>query len=158
MKKDIIIIMGSISDWKTMKNSKEILNIFKTTYDIDIISAHRTPEYMYEFAKSLDSKYKIVIAGAGGSAHLPGMVASLTTLPVIGVPINSKLNGIDSLYSIIQMPSGTPVATVGIDNIKNACLLAIKILAINNENLKKQLIDFKKNQILEVNKSKKHLK
>lgn len=158
MKKDIAIIMGSSTDWKNMKGAKEILDSFKVTYDIDIVSAHRTPEYMYKFSKESIKNYKIIIAGAGGSAHLPGMVASLTTLPVIGVPINSKLNGIDSMHSIIQMPFGTPVATVGIDNSKNAALLAIRILAINCENLKNQLLKFKENKIKEIEKNRKLLK
>ena len=134
MSKDVAIIMGSDSDWPIMEDAAQILDSFGISYDADVISAHRMPEEMVAFAKSAASKgYKVIIAGAGGAAHLPGMVASLTTLPVIGVPVSLKnLDGIDSLLSIVQMPAGIPVATVGIDNAKNAGILAARILGISD--------------------------
>ncbi len=135
---DVFIIMGSTSDWSIMKECCSVLDSFSVSYDKKVVSAHRTPEFMYEFAKTC--KAKIIIAGAGGAAHLPGMVASLTPTPVIGVPINATtLNGIDSLLSIVQMPSGIPVACVAINGAKNAGYLALKILSINNPILKKEL-------------------
>ena len=129
------IIMGSKSDWKVMKEACSTLELFGVEYSKEVVSAHRTPDRLYEFAKEAKSKgYKIVIAGAGGAAHLPGMVAAITTLPVIAVPIkSSKLNGIDSLLSIVQMPSGIPVASMAIDGAKNAALFAVSILAISDE-------------------------
>lgn len=158
-KKDIAIIMGSISDWAVMQKAVDILKKFsEITYDVDIVSAHRTPEQMFKFAKDAHNKYKIIIAGAGGSAHLPGMVASLCIIPVIGVPIYTKLQGVDSLYSIVQMPFGTPVATVGIDAANNAALLAIRILSINSLKLQNQLLKFKNDLLVEVENSKKSLK
>lgn len=135
------IIMGSESDLPVMKESAEILEEFGVPYEITIVSAHRTPERMYEYAKSAEERgIEVIIAGAGGSAHLPGMTASLTTLPVIGVPIQSKsLKGLDSLLSIVQMPAGIPVATVAINNAKNAGLLAVQILAIKYPELREKL-------------------
>ena len=128
--KDVAIIMGSDSDWPVMEEAAKALDSFGISYSADVISAHRMPEEMVDFAKSAASKgYKVIIAGAGGAAHLPGMVASLTTLPVIGVPVSLKnLDGMDSLLSIVQMPGGIPVATVGIDNAKNAGILAARII------------------------------
>ena len=122
--------MGSDSDWPVMEEAAKALDSFGISYTAEVLSAHRMPEEMVEFAKSAASKgYKVVIAGAGGAAHLPGMVASLTTLPVIGVPVSLKnLDGMDSLLSIVQMPAGIPVATVGIDNAKNAGILAARII------------------------------
>ena len=127
---DVAIIMGSDSDWPIMEAAAQALDSFDITYTADVVSAHRMPEEMVDFAKSAASKgYKVIIAGAGGAAHLPGMVASLTTLPVIGVPVSLKnLEGMDSLLSIVQMPGGVPVATVGIDNAKNAGILAARII------------------------------
>ncbi len=126
------IIMGSDSDLPVMKDAAEILEEFGVSYELTIVSAHRTPERMYEYAKNADKNgIEVIIAGAGGSAHLPGMVASLTHLPVIGVPVKSRaLFGVDSLLSIVQMPGGIPVATVAINNSKNAGLLALRILSI----------------------------
>ena len=142
--------MGSQSDWETMKGASDLLNVFKVPHEIKIISAHRTPDRMYSFAKSAEKKnIKIIIAGAGGAAHLPGMIASLSNLPVLGVPVESKfLNGLDSLLSIVQMPYGVPTATfaVGKSGAKNAALFAIGILSINNKSLYKKLIIWKKNQ------------
>jgi 5-(carboxyamino)imidazole ribonucleotide mutase len=127
---DVAIIMGSDSDWPVMEEAAKALDSFGITYTADVVSAHRMPEEMVDFAKGAAAKgYKVIIAGAGGAAHLPGMVASLTTLPVIGVPVSLKnLEGMDSLLSIVQMPGGVPVATVGIDNAKNAGILAARII------------------------------
>lgn len=131
---DVAIIMGSDSDWPVMEAAAKVLDEYGITYSTDVISAHRMPEEMVIFAKSAASQgIKVIIAGAGGSAHLPGMVASLTTLPVIGVPIPlNQLDGMDSLLSIVQMPAGVPVATVGIGNSKNAGILAARILATSD--------------------------
>ncbi|KXL52109.1 N5-carboxyaminoimidazole ribonucleotide mutase [Anaerotignum neopropionicum] len=135
------IIMGSESDLKVMKNAAFIMQELSIPYEIKVVSAHRTPERMFEYAKSAHNRgIAIIIAGAGGAAHLPGMVASMTQLPVIGVPIRLKeLEGLDSLMSIVQMPGGVPVATVGINNAKNAGLLAARILGINNHELYEKL-------------------
>lgn len=140
------IIMGSDSDLPVMKEAARILDEFNITYEIKIVSAHRTPDYMAEYAKSAKSKgLKVIIAGAGGAAHLPGMTASHTSLPVIGVPIKSKsLDGMDSLLSIVQMPSGVPVATVAINGAKNAGILAAQIIGTYDESISKSIIDFKK--------------
>ena len=138
---DVAIIMGSDSDWPTMEDAAKILDDFGISYSVDVVSAHRMPLEMVEFAQTAQSKgYKVIIAGAGGAAHLPGMVASLTTLPVIGVPIALKnLDGMDSLLSIVQMPAGIPVATVGIDNAKNAGLLAARIIGSSDTNVAKKV-------------------
>jgi len=126
------VIMGSISDWEYMKKAVEVLRKFGVPHEVKVVSAHRTPETMYEYAKNAKKRgIEVIIAGAGGAAHLPGMTASLTTLPVIGVPIPTKsLGGVDSLYSIVQMPPGIPVATVAVGNAENAGLLAVRILSI----------------------------
>ncbi len=138
---EVAVIMGSKSDWPVMKECCEVLDKFNVSYEKTVVSAHRTPEYMFEYAKSC--KAKVIIAGAGGAAHLPGMVASLTHLPVIGVPINATaLDGLDSLLSIVQMPSGVPVACVAINGAKNAGFLALKILAIDNSKLVEQLNNY----------------
>ncbi len=140
------IIMGSDSDLPVMKQAAEILDEFGVPYEITIVSAHRTPERMYEYAKTAEERgIKVIIAGAGGAAHLPGMTASLTHLPVIGVPIKtSSLNGLDSLLSIVQMPAGIPVATVAINNAKNAALLALSILATSDPEIAKKLKEYRK--------------
>lgn len=148
------IIMGSDSDLPVMKQAAEILDQFGVDYEITIVSAHRTPERMFEYAKTAEKRgIKVIIAGAGGAAHLPGMVASLTHLPVIGVPVKtSSLNGLDSLLSIVQMPAGIPVATVAINNAKNAALLALSILSTSNEEIAKKLKEYReslKNMVLE---------
>ncbi len=148
------IIMGSDSDLPVMKQAAEILDQFGVEYEITIVSAHRTPERMFEYAKTAEERgVKVIIAGAGGAAHLPGMVASLTHLPVIGVPVKtSSLNGLDSLLSIVQMPAGIPVATVAINNAKNAALLALSILSTSNEEIAKKLKEYReslKNMVLE---------
>ena len=129
--------MGSDSDWPIMEDAAKLLDHLGISYDTDVVSAHRMPLEMVEFAQNAAAKgYKVIIAGAGGAAHLPGMVASLTTLPVIGVPIALKnLDGMDSLLSIVQMPAGVPVATVGVGNAKNAALLAARILGISDASI-----------------------
>ncbi len=139
------IIMGSISDWEHMKGASDILNEFGVPHERKVVSAHRTPEMMYEYAKSVKERgIEVIIAGAGGSAHLPGMVASLTTLPVIGVPVPTRhLSGVDSLYSIVQMPAGIPVATVAIGNSTNAGLLALRILSIKYPEIGKKLEEYR---------------
>jgi 5-(carboxyamino)imidazole ribonucleotide mutase len=131
---DVALIMGSDSDWPIMEDAAKTLEQLGISYDADVVSAHRMPVEMVEFAQNAAAKgYKVIIAGAGGAAHLPGMVASLTTLPVIGVPIALKnLDGMDSLLSIVQMPAGIPVATVGVGNAKNAALLAARILGASD--------------------------
>jgi len=144
--------MGSDSDLPVMQEAADTLKKFDVEYDLQIVSAHRTPDKMFEYAQSAREKgLKVIIAGAGGAAHLPGMTAALTTLPVIGVPIKTKtLDGIDSLYSIAQMPGGVPVATVAINGAKNAALLAVQILALYDEDLAQKIQDFKKNMAQEV--------
>jgi len=143
--KNIGIIMGSDSDLEIMKEAANVLEEFKVDYEITVVSAHRTPERMFEYAKTAkDRGLKVIIAGAGGAAHLPGMVASITVLPVIGVPVKLKtMDGLDSLLSIVQMPGGVPVATVAINNAKNAGLLALQILATSDEELSKKLQEYK---------------
>lgn len=138
---DVAIIMGSDSDWPVMEEAALVLDKFGISYTAAVISAHRMPLEMVEFAQSAQkSGIKVIIAGAGGAAHLPGMVASLTTLPVIGVPVPLKnLDGLDSLLSIVQMPAGIPVATVGIGNAKNAALLAARILAVTDKSLSEKV-------------------
>lgn len=153
----VAIIMGSYSDWATMKQAALMLKKLNIEYSVEVVSAHRSPEKMFDFAKTaLPKAYKVIIAGAGGAAHLPGMVASLTLVPVIGVPIQSKaLSGLDSLLSIVQMPAGVPVATVAIGEAgaKNAGLLAAQILAMNDINLGERLQIFRDEMKQEVNKS-----
>lgn len=141
---DVLIIMGSDSDLKVMSEAANFLDEVKVSYDLTVVSAHRTPDRMYDYAKKAKQKgYKIIIAGAGGAAHLPGMVASITSLPVIGVPVQSKtMSGTDSLYSIVQMPPGIPVATMAINGAKNAGILAARILGINQQNIADNLEEF----------------
>lgn len=148
------IIMGSDSDLKVMSQAAEILDLFEIKYELTIVSAHRTPERLYNYAKSAKEKgLKVIIAGAGGAAHLPGMVASITSLPVIGVPIKtSSLNGLDSLYSIVQMPGGIPVATMAIDGSKNAGLLAVQILGSFDSEISKKIEIYKSQLTEEVTK------
>ena len=150
------ILMGSDSDLPIMKDAVEVLKSFEVPYEISIISAHRTPEAAFEYAKTAEERgLEVIIAGAGGAAHLPGVIAALTTLPVIGVPIKSKtLNGLDSLLSIVQMPSGIPVATVAINGAKNAALLAVHILSIKYPEIKEKLKKYRekmKNTVIEKN-------
>lgn len=137
--------MGSDSDLPTMSEAAKLFDEFAAPYELTIVSAHRTPQRMFEYAeKAAERGIKVIIAGAGGAAHLPGMVAAITTLPVIGVPIQSKtMSGLDSLYSIVQMPPGVPVATVAINGAKNAALLALQILATGDAVLGKNLHEYK---------------
>lgn len=148
----VAIIMGSDSDLPVMKEAALVLEHFGVGYDLTVVSAHRTAKRMYDYATTAHTKnISVIIAGAGGAAHLPGMVASLTHLPVIGVPVkSSNLNGEDSLLSIVQMPPGVPVATVAINGAKNAGLLAVQILATANAELANKMIDYKKNMMEEV--------
>lgn len=143
----IAIVMGSQSDWPTMRHAAEILEELKIEYEARIVSAHRTPDRMYEFAKSAKSDgFQIIIAGAGGAAHLPGMIAALTTLPVLGVPVQSRaLSGQDSLLSIVQMPAGVPVGTLAIGEAgaKNAALMAAAILALNDADVDDALTTYR---------------
>ena len=139
------IIMGSDSDLPVMKEAADFLGDLEIPYEISIVSAHRTPMRLYEYAKTaIDRDLSVIIAGAGGSAHLPGMIAAITTLPVIGVPIQTRaLGGIDSLYSIVQMPPGIPVATVAINGAKTAGILAASILSVHNAEVSKKLLAYK---------------
>ena len=151
----VAVIMGSQSDYKTMKITVKILKNIGLKYETKIISAHRTPKRLYEFASSAKDKFGVIIAGAGGSAHLPGMVSALTTIPVLGVPIESKkLKGIDSLLSIAQMPKGVPVGTlaIGEDGAMNAALLAASIIGNNNPTIKKKLENWRLSQTRSVKK------
>ena len=148
MSSRVAVVMGSDSDWPVMKAAADVLGEAGVEFDADIVSAHRTPDKMFAFAKDARSNgYQVIIAGAGGAAHLPGMIASATTLPVIGVPIAlQQLDGMDSLLSIVQMPSGVPVATVGIGQAKNAGLLALRILSTTDESVASWLEKFSATQ------------
>lgn len=166
-KKRIAIIMGSLTDYKVLKEAEDILKEFQIGFHTEVVSAHRTPEKMVEFAKSARKNgFQVIIAGAGGAAHLPGMVASLTTLPVVGVPITTtSLKGLDALLSIAQMPAGVPVATMAVDNAKNAALMALRILAANEESFSKsiekkltQFMDSQKTKIKKMNQQMKKAK
>ena len=153
----VAIVMGSQSDYKTMQLSAKILKKLGIKFETKIISAHRTPKRMYEFANSADkNNIRVIIAGAGGSAHLPGMISAITSIPVLGVPIESKkLKGLDSLLSIAQMPKGIPVGTlaIGEDGAINAALLAAAIIANNNPTVKKKLITWRSSQTRSVKKN-----
>jgi 5-(carboxyamino)imidazole ribonucleotide mutase len=146
----VAVIMGSRSDWETMQAASEILSVFDVPFETRIVSAHRTPDLLFEFAKSAESRgIEVIIAGAGGAAHLPGMTASQTVLPVLGVPVHSRaLGGLDSLLSIAQMPAGVPVGTLAIGEAgaKNAALLAVSILANSRPELREKLREFRRNQ------------
>jgi 5-(carboxyamino)imidazole ribonucleotide mutase len=147
------IIMGSSSDAGIMNAAKEVLEKFGIETEFAVVSAHRSPDWMYEYAKSADKRgLKVIIAGAGGAAHLPGMIAALTTIPVIGVPVKSSnsLDGWDSLLSIVQMPNDVPVATVAVNGAHNAGVLAVQILATGDKKLKKKLEDLKKQNVQKV--------
>ena len=151
------IIMGSKSDYPVMKEAEDILKEFKVDYEINIVSAHRTPEKMMDYSKNAHERgINVIIAGAGGAAHLPGMVASITPLPVFGVPVKSRnsIDGWDSILSILQMPGGVPVATVALNGAKNAGILAVEILGSSNSELLKKVIQYKKELEEKVNQSK----
>ena len=142
------VIMGSASDWDVMSQACTTLEEFGIPYEKKVLSAHRNPGPLADYVKATrENGIDIIIAGAGGAAHLPGVIAALTTLPVIGIPVKSKaLNGLDSLLSIVQMPSGIPVATMAIDGAKNAALMAVSILALGNSDLREQLEEFRRKQ------------
>lgn len=146
------IIMGSKSDYEVMQDAVKVLDEFGIEYEVKVVSAHRTPELLYQYAKEAPERgIEVIIAGAGGAAHLPGMVAAVTHLPVIGVPVKSKaLNGLDSLMSIVQMPGGVPVGTMAINGAKNAALYCISILALHDENIKKKYLAFRDKQTKDV--------
>jgi 5-(carboxyamino)imidazole ribonucleotide mutase len=154
----IAIVMGSSTDWATMRHAADLLREFKIEHECRIVSAHRTPDLLADFAKQAEEQgFRVLIAGAGGAAHLPGMLAAHTHLPVLGVPVESKvLRGVDSLLSIVQMPAGVPVATfaIGEPGAKNAALSAVSILALQDANLREKLIQFRKNQTERVLKMK----
>lgn len=154
------IIMGSDSDLPVMSAAAQICEEFEIEYEIDIVSAHRTPQKLVEYSKSAESRgLKVIIAGAGGAAHLPGMVASETVLPVIGVPVrSSSLDGMDSLLSIVQMPGGVPVATVAINGAKNAGILAAQIIGADNSSIRKKIAAYKNNMKKEVEAKSEKLK
>lgn len=151
-KPQVAIVMGSLTDHKIMKLAENALNEFSISFKTEIVSAHRTPEAMVAFAKSAHlNGIKVIIAGAGGAAHLPGMIASLTPLPVIGVPVTvNSLNGLDALLSIVQMPSGVPVATVAIDGAYNAGLLAARMLSVDSEKIIAKTLALQKRQKIKV--------
>ena len=153
----VAIVMGSQSDYSTMKYTVNVLKIFKIKHETKIVSAHRTPNRMFEFAKNAEkNNISVIIAGAGGSAHLPGMIAALTRIPVIGVPIESKkLKGLDSLLSIAQMPKGIPVGTVaiGVDGAINAALLSASILSVSDTSIRKNLENWRNKQTRSVKKT-----
>ncbi len=146
------VIMGSSSDYEVMSEAVKVLEDFGIDYEKKVVSAHRTPALMYDYALTAKERgLKVIIAGAGGAAHLPGMVSAITTLPVIGVPVKTKaLNGVDSLLSIVQMPSGVPCLTVAINQAKNAALSAIAILALSDKELEKKLEEFRNKQTKDV--------
>jgi len=150
----VAIIMGSDSDWPIMKHAAEVLDDFNISYEAQVVSAHRTPDLMFKFAEESEKKgFQVIIAGAGGAAHLPGMVASKTTLPVLGVPVPSKhLEGHDSLLSIVQMPKGIPVATfaIGEPGSYNAGLFAVSLIAVNDKKTNQKLNEFRKDQVTKV--------
>lgn len=153
--------MGSESDFPIMKEAIEILKSVKIEVEVDIVSAHRTPEKMFSYAKEAHKRgIKVIIAGAGGAAHLPGMIASISPLPVIGVPIKSSnsIDGWDSILSILQMPSGVPVATVALNGSKNAGILAMQILGSHDEEIQKKIVDFKTNLKEKITKSSNQIK
>lgn len=161
MSKPIVgVVMGSDSDWPTMKEAAEILDYFEIPYEKRVVSAHRTPDVMASYGKEARERgIQVIIAGAGGAAHLPGMLASHTTLPVIGVPVKTTaLSGVDSLYSIVQMPNGIPVATVAIGKAKNAGLLAVRMLGMSDDSLTKQLENYHQKMAEESMKKTENLK
>ena len=155
------VIMGSKSDWPTMKNATEILEELGVSYEVKVVSAHRTPDLMFEYAETAEARgLKVIIAGAGGAAHLPGMVASITSLPVIGVPIKSRnsIDGWDSILSILQMPGGVPVATVALNGAKNAGILAAQIIGASDKCVLDKVIAYKDGLKLKVEKASKRIR
>ena len=156
--KPVAIVMGSSTDLNIMKDCKKTLQEYKIPCEVNIVSAHRTPEEMVKFSKEAEKNYSLIIAGAGGAAHLPGMIASLTVLPVIGVPVTvGALDGLDALLSIVQMPKGVPVATVAIDNATNAAHLAARILGLGSLQIQKKLEKHRLQQIKKVHQMRKKI-
>ncbi|MDR0371477.1 MAG: 5-(carboxyamino)imidazole ribonucleotide mutase [Prevotellaceae bacterium] len=146
MQAKVSIIMGSVSDWSVMEKAADLLNQFGVPFELNALSAHRTPNEVETFANNAKKRgIEVIVAAAGMAAHLPGVVASMTTLPVIGVPISASLEGMDALLAIVQMPAGIPVATVGINASLNAAILAVQILANSDEKLQQKLTDYKEN-------------
>lgn len=162
MKPKVSIIMGSTSDLPVMESAAKILNDFKIPFEMNALSAHRTPEEVESFAKNAATRgIKVIIAAAGMAAHLPGVIASMTPVPVIGVPIKASLEGLDSIFSILQMPPGIPVATVGVNAAQNAGILAAQILALGDESIMNEVIKFKeslKKKIVQANEELKNVK
>jgi len=162
MKAQVSIIMGSTSDLPVMEKAAKVLNSFKIPFEINALSAHRTPEAVEKFAKNAAGRgIKVIIAAAGMAAHLPGVIAAMTPIPVIGVPINASLDGLDSIFSILQMPPGVPVATVGVNASQNAGILAAQIIGTGNEEIMKEVIRFKeglKKKIVDANEEMKKIK
>jgi 5-(carboxyamino)imidazole ribonucleotide mutase len=162
MKPLVSIIMGSTSDLTVVEKAAQILNSFRIPFEINALSAHRTPEEVVKFAKGAAGRgIKVIIAAAGMAAHLPGVIASMTPLPVIGVPVNASLEGLDSILSILQMPPGIPVATVGVNAAQNAAILAAQIIGTGDEKILKEVINYKQNlkkKIVESNKELKEIK
>lgn len=155
---DVGVVMGSDSDLPVMEAAAEVLREFGVPYEMSVISAHRAPHRAASYASTAEERgLKVIIAGAGGAAHLAGVMASLTTVPVIGVPLMSQLQGIDSLYSTVQMPSGVPVATVGVNSSRNAALLAIEILALGDPGLKRRLREYREELAAEVERRNRNL-
>lgn len=160
MKPKVSIIMGSTSDLKVMKEAAEFFDLMEIPFEINALSAHRTPDQVMEFAANAHTRgIKVIIAGAGGAAHLPGVIAALTPLPVIGVPVKSSnsMDGWDSVLSILQMPSGIPVATVALDGAKNAAILATQIMGTGEKDLQDKIIEFKKDLATKIEKANKEL-
>ncbi len=159
MKAKVSIIMGSTSDLPVMEKAAKLLNEFQIPFEINALSAHRTPEAVAEFARGAESRgIEIIIAGAGMAAHLPGVIAAMTTLPVIGVPINATFDGMDALLAIVQMPPGIPVATVGVGAAQNAAILALEMLALSDKDLKKRFADYKEGLKQKITKANEDLK
>lgn len=154
------VVMGSDSDWNVMSDAAQVLRDFGVPFEVEVLSAHRTPEKMIAYGKAAHARgLKVIIAGAGGAAHLPGMLASVTTLPVIGVPVPlSRLDGLDSLLSIVQMPAGVPVATVSIGGAKNAALIAVKVLATADDALQTALVAYAESLAASVEEKNRNLK
>ncbi|ABV34471.1 5-(carboxyamino)imidazole ribonucleotide mutase [Pseudothermotoga lettingae] len=139
----VAIVVGSSSDLEHARQASDTLRIFELAHEIFILSAHRTPLEVMDFAKNAEKEFSVIIAMAGKAAHLPGVIASMTSLPVIGVPLSASISGIDSLFSIVQMPDGIPVATMGVDSAKNAALFAVEILSLNNSKLREKLKEYR---------------
>ncbi|HBJ80425.1 MULTISPECIES: 5-(carboxyamino)imidazole ribonucleotide mutase [Pseudothermotoga] len=139
----VAIVVGSSSDLEHARQASDTLRIFELAHEIFILSAHRTPLEVMDFAKNAEKEFSVIIAMAGKAAHLPGVIASMTSLPVIGVPLSASISGIDSLFSIVQMPDGIPVATMGVDSAKNAALFAVEILSLNSSKLREKLKEYR---------------